>query len=76
MTQQTKPNTMNTKQKISKELQEFRDFKSKYGDDGFDTLEIAREYVRLKTKWWGSNLVVLGIDEKNNKFYPSFNVFD
>lgn len=67
---------MKKQQKISKELQDFRNFKLKFGDDGFDTLEIAREYIRLKTKWWGSNLVVLGIEEKNNKFYPAFNVFD
>jgi hypothetical protein len=62
---------------ISKELKAYREFNEKYGNvDCYDTLEIAREYVDLKTKWWGSNLVVLGIEEKGGKFYPMFNVFD
>ncbi len=62
---------------ISKELKAYREFIEKHGNgDCYDTLQLAREYVDLKMAWWGSNLVCLGIDEKNGKFYPQFNVFD
>jgi hypothetical protein len=59
-------------------LNHFNVFRNKYGngDDGFETREIAREFSTLKMKWWGSNLVFLGIEEKENRFYPAFNVFN
>jgi hypothetical protein len=46
------------------------------GDDGFKTPELATEYARLKTDWWGSNLVYLGNEEVDGLFYPKFNSFD
>jgi hypothetical protein len=62
----------------NQDLNNFNSFRNKHGngDDGFETLEIASEFANLKRKWWGSNLVFLGIEEKNNRFYPTFNVFD
>lgn len=46
------------------------------GDNGFETKELASEFSKLKRDWWGANLVVLGVEEKNDRFYPMFNVFD
>lgn len=43
---------------------------------GYKTMDLARESMDLKYKWWGSNLVLLGIREQNGLFYPSYNVFD
>lgn len=45
-------------------------------NDGFLTLELACEYARLYKESWGSNLVFLGVDEKDGYFFPGFNVFD
>jgi len=41
-------------------------------DDGFATSELASKYARLRLEWWGSNLVFLGIEEKNGRFFPGF----
>jgi len=62
----------------NQDLNNFNIFRNKFGngDNGFETLEIAKEFSILKRKWWGSNLVFLGIEEKENRFYPTFNVFD
>jgi hypothetical protein len=59
-----------------KALNKFNAFKNEHGNEGFKTLELANTYAKLKCEWWGSNLVVLPIEEKNGLFYPRFNVFD
>lgn len=60
------------------DLNKFNAFKNENGDenDGFATLELANTYANLKRTWWGSNLVVLPIEERNGLFYPCFNSFD
>lgn len=46
------------------------------GENGFNTIELAGEFAKLKRDWWGNNLVILETEEKNGRFYPKFNVFD
>ncbi len=46
------------------------------GNNGFESNETAADYATRKMDWWGSNLVFLGIEERDGKFYPGFNVFD
>ena len=46
------------------------------GENGFPTKELAVEYAKLYCDWWGSNLVFLGIQEKDRMFHPGFNVWD
>ena len=46
------------------------------GDEGFSTSELSAEYARLKMDWWGSNLVYIGTEQEDGRFYPKFNVFD
>jgi hypothetical protein len=59
-------------------LAKFREFIQKHGDcqNGYETSDLASEYANLKKAWWGNNLVFLGIEEKENRYYPTFNVFD
>ena len=59
-------------------FQAYSDFREAHGrgDDGFSTPELAAEYARLKMAWWGSNLVYLGNEQEDGKFYPRFNSFD
>lgn len=54
------------------------EFEKEHGDKdgGFESREIAADFMKRKMDWWGSNLVSLGIEEKDGKFYPQFNVFD
>lgn len=63
---------------MSNLLNEMKELESKNsdGNGGFSNSESAREYAKMKLEWWGSNLVFLGVEERNGMFYPGFNVFD
>lgn len=54
----------------------YDEFVKVYGSKDFDTVELAVEYCKVYKAWWGSNLVILDIQETNGKFNPSFNLFD
>lgn len=51
-------------------------FYNQYGIAGYSKKEDANEFARLKKKWWGSNLVILGAELIDGYYYPQFNVFD
>lgn len=59
-------------------LNAFNAFRNTHGngENGFSTLELAGQFAKLKSEWWGSNLVILETEEKDGRFYPAFNVFD
>lgn len=59
-------------------LNKFNSFRNYHGngENGFETIELAGEYAKLKREWWGSNLVILETIEKEGRFYPQLNVFD
>lgn len=64
--------------KLSSDFQKLHDFRNQHQNEngGFLTMELANEYADLYMKAWGSNLVFLGVDEKDGYFFPGFNVFD
>lgn len=68
-------NTWETNTKNA-DLNKFNAFKNEFGNDGFATLELAHTFAKLKCAWWGSNLVVLPVEEIDGLFYPRFNVWD
>lgn len=47
-----------------------------YVQYGYTTQEEANEFARLYCFWWGSNLVYLGAEQKNDLYFPKFNVWD
>lgn len=62
----------------NEKLNAFNAFRNTHGngENGFETLELAGQFATLKRDWWGSNLVILETEEKDARFYPTFNVFD
>lgn len=44
-------------------------------EDGFVNKEDAIEYVEKEKTSWGSNLIGW-IEEKNNRYYPYFNIYE
>ena len=51
-------------------------FFTDYGIAGYLKKEDATEYSRLFKLYWGSNLVVLGVEFIDGYYFPQFNVFD
>ena len=45
-------------------------------EDGFSTSEKAWEFGNNEIDQWGSNLVIVRIDEVNGRFFVRFNIFD
>lgn len=67
---------MYTTNNKNEKLNAYNAFRNEHGTEAFSTTELASEYARLYCAWWGSNLVFLGITEREGKFYPGFNVYD
>jgi hypothetical protein len=66
------------KQEQDAKFMEFDQFRKEHGrvEDGYEKIELANKAAVLQMNWWGNNLVFLGIDERNGRFFPMFNVFD